>query len=72
MRIHRPVHDDAFNFTIELIDSNGKSIEAIAGAENIFAARAAFDVLVNTYNERTRLRLRQGGRVLRILEGRGS
>lgn len=70
MRVMGPVHEDAFIFTIEIVNADGKSLEAVAGAENIFAARAAFDVLLNSNNERTRLRIGQVGRIMTVQVGK--
>ena len=70
MRIHRPVHDDPFNFMIETVDKDGNKIAAIAGAENIFAARAAFDYLIGYNKELTFIRIRHGARILTTQQGK--
>ncbi|MBB4066771.1 hypothetical protein GGR23_003989 [Gellertiella hungarica] len=69
MRSESPVYDDPFNFMIELLDDNGKAVEALGGANNGIAAKRAFESLVEQYGPGAVICIRQRGRVLRTLAG---
>lgn len=61
----RYYHDtDPFTFMVETIDRDGLVIDVLAGSENIYAARAAFQALVDSYRPDIRLSLRHGGRIM--------
>lgn len=70
MRSSAPLFNDAFNFMIEIVDDTGKCLEVIAGAENVIAAKAAFEVLLEQHRNSACLVLRQRGRVLLKADGR--
>ncbi|MGR6430447.1 hypothetical protein ACU5AY_05955 [Rhizobium sp. PAMB 3174] len=55
--------DDPFTFMVEELDRNGKAVERLAGADNIIAARAAFNALVVQYGDRPFI-LRHRGRII--------
>jgi hypothetical protein len=54
---------DRFTFAVDEIHMTGEH-EKIAGANNIYAARAAFDEYLHHQNKRSILRLRHGGRII--------
>lgn len=53
---------DQFTFSIDEITVEGKIIQRMGGANNIIAARAAFNVYVAEYPAHCRIRLRQASR----------
>jgi N-formylglutamate amidohydrolase len=55
---------DPFTFMFETVDSDGKMIEQLGGSDNIRAAHAAFEAIVQTYRPTIRLQLRHGGRIM--------
>ena len=59
------ITDDPFIHMVEEVRSDGGSGEQIAGANNIFAARRAFDELLAHFNPPRKLRLREGPRIIR-------
>ncbi|MBD9621905.1 hypothetical protein IB279_02995 [Ensifer sp. ENS06] len=59
---------DKFHLSIDETDEAGKRTSTLAGANNIHAARAAFDALVPQYASR-RLILREGARILLVAKG---
>ncbi|MBZ7921675.1 hypothetical protein LAC81_07755 [Ensifer adhaerens] len=56
---------DKFHHAIDETDDAGKRTRSLAGADNIRAARAAFDALVPQYSNR-RLILREGARIVLV------
>lgn len=56
---------DRFHHAIDETDDAGKRTRSLAGADNIRAARAAFDALVPQYSTR-RIILREGSRILLV------
>lgn len=62
---------DPFTFMVETIDDTGKAIDVLAGSDNIYAARAAFQALVDSYRPDIRLLLRHGGRIMVKSNGKG-
>lgn len=59
---------DKFNHAIDETDDAGKRTRSLAGADNIRAARAAFDALVPQYANR-RIILREGSRIVLAAKG---
>ncbi|MBD9539976.1 hypothetical protein IB276_10985 [Ensifer sp. ENS04] len=59
---------DRFNLAIDETDDVGKRTRSLAGADNIRAARAAFEALVPEYANR-RIILRDGARILLVAKG---
>lgn len=59
---------DKYHLSIDETDDAGKRTRSHAGADNILAARAAFDALVPQYASR-RLILREGARILLVAKG---
>lgn len=55
---------DPFTFMIGVVDTDGNATEALAGANNVSAARAAFSYLVSFHRPHTKLQLRQRGRIM--------
>lgn len=62
----RPFFDDQFVHMIEELDENGTRLERLAGANDIIAANAAWQVI--TTNRRGILVMRDGSRVVRRRE----
>lgn len=56
---------DRFHHAIDETDDAGKRTRSLAAADNIRAARAAFDALVPQYSTR-RIVLREGSRILLV------
>lgn len=54
--------------SVDETDDAGKRTKSLAGADNIHAARAAFDALVPQYAGR-RIILREGARILLVAKG---
>ncbi|MBD9524452.1 hypothetical protein IB262_31705 [Ensifer sp. ENS02] len=59
---------DRYHLSIDETDDAGKRTKSLAGADNIHAARAAFDALVPQYAGR-RIILREGARILLVAKG---
>ena len=55
---------DRFTFAIDEIDPTGEA-EKVAGANNIYAAQAAYEEYLHHLNPRSVLQLRHRGRVIR-------
>ncbi|UIY28675.1 hypothetical protein LZK73_18265 [Neorhizobium galegae] len=67
-------HKDAtnpFTFMIELVREDDTVKEALAGADNVHAAQAAYRALPDRYQESDILRLRQGARIMARTRGTG-
>lgn len=59
------LYEDAFTFSIDTVDADGKRKERLGGMNNVYAANVAFDELLFHYNPGEILQLRQGGRIMR-------